>query len=116
MCSLISHISSRRIVQIIGALPRETAGSFQEVPLNSRITPWVFNKRSNLTFICVRSLHLLRLAFEIWGSARRNYGCTVASPLAVLSGSEQWEFHIFFSDIPSSSTKTKYHGVALEAE
>ena len=54
MCDL------RRIAQIIGALPRETAGSFQEVPLNSRITPWVFNKRSNLTFICVRSLHLLR--------------------------------------------------------
>ena len=54
MCDL------RRIAQIIGAIPRETAGSFQEVPLNSRITPWVFNKRSNLTFICVRSLHLLR--------------------------------------------------------
>ena len=38
----------RRVARIIGALPRETAGLFQEVPLNSRITPWVFNMRSNL--------------------------------------------------------------------
>ena len=59
-CTKAGMCDLRRIAQIIGALPRETAGSFQEVPLNSRITPWVFNKRSNLTFICVRSLHLLR--------------------------------------------------------
>ena len=38
-----------------GTFPSETAGSSQEVPLKSRITPWVFNKRSNLTFICVSS-------------------------------------------------------------
>ena len=27
----------------------------REVPLNSRITQWVYNKRSNLTYICVSS-------------------------------------------------------------
>ena len=59
-CTKAGMCDLRRIAQIIGAIPRETAGSFQEVPLNSRITPWVFNKRSNLTFICVRSFHLLR--------------------------------------------------------
>ena len=81
MCDL------RRVAQIIGAIPRETAGSFQEVPLNSRITPWVFNKRSNLTFICVRSLHLLhprgmcgiwRIAQLLGGSSElKNYSMGV---------------------------------------
>ena len=32
--------------------PPETVLRF---PLNSRITPWMYNKRSNLTFICVSS-------------------------------------------------------------
>jgi len=54
-CTKAGLCDVRRAAWIIGALPRETAGLFQEVTLVSRKKPWVFHERSNLTFICVRS-------------------------------------------------------------